>query len=73
MSFTMSFKEMRNKSGPDIEPWGTQMIKLSQTDSPPGKTTLCLQILKQFLNHSESGPVRPTYFNFDNKPTDNSK
>ena len=46
MSFTMSFISMRNKSGPNIEPWGTPAVMLTQSDAPSGKTTLCLRPLK---------------------------
>ena len=42
---------MKNKSGPNIEPWGTPAIMLTQSDA----------------THSKRGPVRPTDLNFNNK------
>ena len=43
--FTMSFKAMKNKGGPNIEPLGTPATMLTQLDAPSCKTILCLRSL----------------------------
>ena len=46
MSDTISFMNTKNNNGPSVEPCGTPALIFCQSDSTPGKTTLCLRLLR---------------------------
>ena len=46
ISDTISFMNIKNNNGPSIEPCGTPALIDFQSDNTPGKTTLCLRLLR---------------------------
>ena len=50
---------IRNKSRPNIEPWGTPALKLAQDELWPLRITLCFVFLKKSVERLNKFPEFP--------------